>query len=60
MAETARETTAAGGSSARDRDEAKYRGRTCVHLNAFCWVKRDSYLSQESQGLKAVTKYKLR
>ena len=31
-----------------------------MHLNAFCWVKRDSYLSQESQGLKAVTKYKLR
>jgi DNA polymerase epsilon subunit 1 len=39
--------------------EAEYRGRTCVHLDAFSWVKRDSYLPQGSQGLKAVTKYKL-
>ncbi len=39
--------------------EAEYRGRTCVHLDAFNWVKRDSYLPQGSQGLKAVTKYKL-
>lgn len=30
-----------------------------MHLDAFCWVKRDSYLPQGSQGLKAVTKYKL-
>ena len=30
-----------------------------VHLDAFAWVKRDSYLPQGSQGLKAVTKYKL-
>ena len=37
----------------------EYRGRTSVHLDAFCWVKRDSYLPQGSQGLKAVTKYKL-
>jgi DNA polymerase epsilon subunit 1 len=35
------------------------RGRCCVHLDAFCWVQRDSYLPQGSQGLKAVTKYKL-
>jgi DNA polymerase epsilon subunit 1 len=35
------------------------RGRCCVHLDAFRWVQRDSYLPQGSQGLKAVTKYKL-
>ena len=29
------------------------------HLDAFCWVQRDSYLPQGSQGLKAVTKAKL-
>ena len=28
-------------------------------MDAYCWVKRDSYLPQGSQGLKAVTKYKL-
>ncbi|KAL3782437.1 hypothetical protein HJC23_006010 [Cyclotella cryptica] len=44
----------AGGENA-----SEYRGRTAVHLDAFCWVKRDSYLPQGSQGLKAVTKYKL-
>jgi DNA polymerase epsilon subunit 1 len=37
----------------------EYRGRCCVHLDAFHWVQRDSYLPQGSQGLKAVTKYKL-
>ncbi len=36
-----------------------YRGRCCVHLDAFHWVKRDSYLPQGAQGLKAVTNYKL-
>lgn len=35
------------------------RGRCCVHMDAFCWVQRDSYLPQGAQGLKAVTKYKL-
>lgn len=40
-------------------NSSEYRGRTAVHLDAFCWVKRDSYLPQGSQGLKAVTKYKL-
>lgn len=29
------------------------------HLDCFAWVKRDSYLPQGSQGLKAVTKAKL-
>ncbi|KAJ3212107.1 DNA polymerase epsilon catalytic subunit [Dinochytrium kinnereticum] len=37
----------------------EYRARHAVHVDAFCWVKRDSYLPQGSQGLKAVTKYKL-
>ncbi len=36
-----------------------YRGRCCVHLDAFHWVKRDSYLPQGAHGLKAVTNYKL-
>ena len=48
-----------GGGSGGGVDGGEYRGRTCVHLDAFCWVKRDSYLPQGSQGLKAVTKYKL-
>ena len=37
----------------------EYRGRCSVHLDAFSWVRRDSYLPQGAQGLKAVTKYKL-
>ncbi|KAL3922010.1 MAG: hypothetical protein SGILL_002437 [Bacillariaceae sp.] len=40
-------------------DQGEIRGRCCVHMDAFCWVQRDSYLPQGSQGLKAVTKYKL-
>lgn len=32
---------------------------TVPHLDCFYWVKRDSYLPQGSQGLKAVTKSKL-
>jgi DNA polymerase epsilon subunit 1 len=40
-------------------NEGEFRGRCSVHLDAFCWVQRDSYLPQGSQGLKAVTKYKL-
>jgi DNA polymerase epsilon subunit 1 len=38
----------------------EYDGRFMVHLDAFYWVKRDSYLPQGSQGLKAVTKAKLK
>jgi len=38
----------------------EYMGRFSLHLDAFCWVKRDSYLPQGSQGLKAVTKNKLK
>ncbi len=41
------------------KEGEEYRGRTTVHLDAFKWVQRDSYLPQGSQGLKAVTKYKL-
>ena len=37
----------------------EYRGRCSVHMDAFCWVQRDSYLPQGARGLKAVTKYKL-
>ena len=37
----------------------EYVGRGMVHLDAFCWVQRDSYLPQGNQGLKAVTKSKL-
>jgi DNA polymerase epsilon subunit 1 len=39
--------------------EGTFRGRFAVHLDAFHWVQRDSYLPQGAQGLKAVTKYKL-
>ncbi|TFK24084.1 DNA polymerase epsilon catalytic subunit A [Coprinopsis marcescibilis] len=39
--------------------EEEYKSRTCVHMDAFRWVKRDSYLPQGSQGLKAVTTAKL-
>ena len=46
-----------GGNMARS--EGEYTGRGLVHLDAFCWVKRDSYLPQGNQGLKAVTKSKL-
>ncbi|KZS89156.1 DUF1744-domain-containing protein [Sistotremastrum niveocremeum HHB9708] len=39
--------------------EEEFRSRTCVHMDCFRWVKRDSYLPQGSQGLKAVTVAKL-
>ncbi len=48
-----------GGGGGIGDGSSEYRGRTAVHMDAFCWVKRDSYLPQGSQGLKAVTKYKL-
>lgn len=35
------------------------RSRCVLHLDAFAWVRRDSYLPQGSQGLKAVTRVKL-
>ncbi|TFK86426.1 DUF1744-domain-containing protein [Polyporus arcularius HHB13444] len=40
-------------------NEDEFKSRTCVHMDCFRWVKRDSYLPQGSQGLKAVTTAKL-
>lgn len=42
-----------------ERIQDEFRGLSCVHLDAFHWVQRDSYLPQGAQGLKAVTRYKL-
>lgn len=39
--------------------EGEYKSSYCSHMDCFRWVKRDSYLPQGSQGLKAVTKVKL-
>ena len=47
-----------GGGGGSDQ-QGEFRGKCCVHMDAFSWVQRDSYLPQGSQGLKAVTKYKL-
>ncbi|CAM9190271.1 unnamed protein product [Chrysoparadoxa australica] len=44
---------------AESQGSGEYRGRCSVHMDAFYWVKRDSYLPQGAQGLKTVTKYKL-
>lgn len=40
-------------------DEGEYKSRYCAHMDCLKWVKRDSYLPQGSQGLKAVTTAKL-
>ena len=48
-----------GSGSSNSNAENEYTGRCLVHLDAFCWVKRDSYLPQGNQGLKAVTREKL-
>lgn len=54
------ETSGGGATGANGKAmEGEYRGRCMVHLDAFCWVKRDSYLPQGTQGLKAVTRNKL-
>ena len=37
-----------------------FAGRWILHIDCYAWVQRDSYLPQGSQGLKAVTKYKLK
>ncbi|KAL2328488.1 hypothetical protein Fmac_021915 [Flemingia macrophylla] len=42
-----------------DKNQGECRARYACHLDCFAWVKRDSYLPQGSQGLKAVTKAKL-
>lgn len=39
--------------------EDEYKSAHCCHMDCFRWVKRDSYLPQGSQGLKAVTTAKL-
>ncbi|EDO19087.1 hypothetical protein Kpol_2000p54 [Vanderwaltozyma polyspora DSM 70294] len=39
--------------------EGEYKSSYCVHMDCYRWVKRDSYLPQGSQGLKAVTQSKL-
>ncbi|ODQ80376.1 hypothetical protein BABINDRAFT_35491 [Babjeviella inositovora NRRL Y-12698] len=39
--------------------ENEYKSKYCVHMDCYRWVKRDSYLPQGSQGLKAVTTAKL-
>lgn len=46
-----------GFSKSRD---GNYLCRPSMHMDCFCWVKRDSYLPVGSQGLKAVAKAKLR
>ena len=43
---------------AKDAEE-EYKSSYCTHMDCFRWVKRDSYLPQGSQGLKAVTTAKL-
>lgn len=40
-------------------NEGEYKSKYCIHMDCFRWVKRDSYLPQGSQGLKAVTTAKL-
>lgn len=45
------------GISRNSQDE--YGGTYCVHMDCFCWVKRDSYLPAGSHGLKAVSSIKL-
>lgn len=37
-------------------EKNQFKGRFSLHLDAFSWVKRDSYLPIGSQGLKAVVK----
>lgn len=43
----------------KDEQQGFYRSTYAIHMDCFCWVKRDSYLPQGSQGLKAVTAAKL-
>ena len=40
----------------RGSDSGETRSKFALHLDAFHWVKRDSYLPAGSHGLKAVTK----
>ncbi|KAF7593430.1 DNA polymerase epsilon catalytic subunit [Aspergillus hancockii] len=43
----------------RKNSEDIYQSDSCVHMDCFAWVNRDSYLPQGSRGLKAVTVAKL-
>ncbi|RSH85546.1 DNA polymerase epsilon catalytic subunit [Saitozyma podzolica] len=43
----------------RPDNEDEYKSKATMHMDCFRWVKRDSYLPQGSQGLKAVTTAKL-
>lgn len=36
--------------------QGEYKSRPSIHMDAFRWVKRDSYLPVGSQNLKATTK----
>ncbi|KAJ3268707.1 DNA polymerase epsilon catalytic subunit, partial [Terramyces sp. JEL0728] len=40
-------------------NSGEYLSSYASHMDCFCWVKRDSYLPQGSQNLKAVATYKL-
>jgi DNA polymerase epsilon subunit 1 len=40
--------------------EEYFAGRSILHIDCYAWVQRDSYLPQGAQGLKMVTKYKLK
>ena len=40
--------------------EEYFSGRSILHIDCYAWVQRDSYLPQGAQGLKMVTKYKLK
>ncbi|KYQ91238.1 putative DNA polymerase epsilon subunit A [Tieghemostelium lacteum] len=42
-----------------DAVQGECKSRNLAHMDAFCWVKRDSYLPHGSHGLKAVTREKL-
>uniref|UniRef100_A0A0N5CFF4 DNA polymerase epsilon catalytic subunit n=1 Tax=Strongyloides papillosus TaxID=174720 RepID=A0A0N5CFF4_STREA len=39
--------------------QGEYKSDNCLHMDAFRWVQRDSYLPMGSQNLKACTKAKL-
>jgi DNA polymerase epsilon subunit 1 len=43
----------------RKDTNGEYKARFASHMDALCWVIRDSYLPQGSHGLKKVTKAKL-
>lgn len=43
----------------RKNSDGIYQSDSCVHMDCFAWVNRDSYLPQGSRGLKAVTVAKL-